>query len=190
MPPVLRHVIAVAASAVATVACTDTIAPGGGQRPDAAAVTCGEIQELPSEGTDHVPEGAPIESTTRPATSGSHYPSWLDPAARVIDQPVDEGLEGYAIHNLEHGYVFLYYRPALVPPDTLEALASLARFEEKVMLARYDRLPPDAAVALTAWQRLRLCSEAGDPDEMSGVARDFIKRFRGDTGVAPEPSGP
>jgi hypothetical protein len=190
MPPVLRHVIAVAASALIAVACTDAIAPGGSERPDAAAVTCGEIQELPSEGADHVAEGTPIEWATRPATSGQHYPSWLDPAARVIDQPVDEGLEGYAVHNLEHGYVFLYYRPALVPPATIQALAALARFEEKVMLARYDRLPAETAVALTAWQRLRLCSEAGDPDEMTGVARDFVERFRGQAGVAPEPSGP
>ena len=185
MRPVLRHVIA--AAVVALSACT--VEPGSGERSDAAAVTCDAIQELPSLGRSHVPEGAPIEPPSRPATSGSHYPSWLDPAGPVIDHPVDRGLEGYAVHNLEHGYVLMYYRPARVPPGTIDALAALARSEEKVMLAHYERLPPDAAVVLAAWQRLRICSEAGDADVMSGIARDFIERFRGDAGVAPEPSG-
>jgi Protein of unknown function (DUF3105) len=188
MRPVLRHVIAVAVAGLT--ACTDAIEPGGSERPDAAPVRCDAIQELPDQGRSHVPEGAPIDPASRPATSGPHFPSWLDPAGPVIDQPVDQGLEGYAVHNLEHGYVFMYYRHALVPPATFEALASLARSEEKVMLARYDRLPPGVAVALVAWQRLRLCSEAGGADEMTRIARDFIERFRGEAGVAPEPSGP
>ena len=180
----LRHVIA--AAVVALSACTR---PGSGERSDPAAVTCDAIQELPSLGRSHVPEGAPIEPPSRPATSGSHYPSWLDPAGPVIDHPVDRGLEGYAVHNLEHGYVLMYHRPARVPPGTIDALAALARSEEKVMLARYERLPPDGAVVFAAWKRLRICSEAGDAEVMSGIARDFIERFRGDAGVAPEPSG-
>jgi len=188
---VLARAIAVASSVLALAACAEP-APGagGGARPDAAALTCGEIQELPSEGQAHVQEGAPIEPASRPATSGPHYPSWLDPEARVIDQPVDQGLEGYAIHNLEHGYVFMYYRAEDVPPGTVEALAALARSEEKVMLARYDQLPPDGPLTFAAWQRLRTCSEAADQDGVTEVARDFIERFRGEAGVAPEPSGP
>ena len=174
----------------ALAACTDAIEPGGSERPDEAAVTCEAIRELPSEGRSHVPVGAPIEAASPPATSGPHYPSWLDPAGPVLDQPVDQGLEGYAVHNLEHGYVLMYYRPALVPPATIDALAALARTEEKVMLARYEQLPPKAAVAFVAWQRLRVCSEAGHPDGMVRVARDFIGRFRGDAGVAPQPQGP
>jgi hypothetical protein len=188
---VLAHTIAVTVSVLALAACAPDPAPGAGTGagPVAAAVTCGEIQELPSEGRAHIQEGAPIEPAARPATSGPHYPSWLDPAARVIDQPVDQDLEGYAIHNLEHGYVFMYYRADVVPPSTVEALAALARSEKKVMLARYDRLPADVAVAFAAWQRLRTCSRAGDDAGITEVARDFIERFRGEAGVAPEPSG-
>jgi hypothetical protein len=189
---VLPKAIAIAVSLLVLTACAPDPAPGasGAGRPDAPAVTCAEIQELPSQGRAHVQEGAPIEPASRPATSGPHYPSWLDPQARVIDQPVDQGLEGYAVHNLEHGYVLMYYRAEDVPPGPVEALAALARFEEKVMLARYDRLPPDVAVAFAAWQRLRTCTEAGDADGLTEVARDFIERFRGEAGVAPEPSGP
>lgn len=188
----LAKAIAVTASLSVLAACAGDPAPGagGGDRPDAAAVRCGSIQELPSEGQAHIQEGAPIEPASRPATSGPHYPSWLDPQARVIDQPIDEGLEGYAVHNLEHGYVFMYYRAEDVPPGTVEALAALARSEEKVMLARYGQLPPDAPLTLAAWQRLRTCSEAGDAADVTEVARDFIERFRGEAGVAPEPSGP
>jgi len=181
---------ALAGAALTLSACLGDAVPDAiGQPPDQAVVRCGEIQELPSEGRSHVPDGAPIEPASRPATSGAHYASWLDPAGEVIDQPVDHGLEGYAVHNIEHGYVFMYYRPALVPPATIDALAGLARSEDKVMLARYERLPPDAAVTLVAWQRLRVCTEAGDAAGMTVVARDFIERFRGDAGVAPEPSG-
>ena len=187
----LAHPIAVAVSILALAACAPDPGPGAeGAAGRGTAVACGEVQELPSEGRAHVEEGAPIEPPSRPATSGPHYPSWFDPADRVIDQPVDRDLEGYAVHNLEHGYVFMYYRATDVPPNTVDALAALARFEEKVMLARYDRLPADVTVAFTAWQRLLTCSEVGDADGVTEVASDFIERFRGDAGVAPEPSGP
>lgn len=186
----LAHTIAAAIAVLALMACGPDREPDAAAGPDPDTLTCGEVQELPSEGKEHVQEGAPIEPASRPATSGPHYPSWLDPADRVIDHPVDRDLEGYAVHNLEHGYVFMYYRATDVPPSTIDALAALARFEEKVMAARYDQLPADAAVAFTAWQRLLTCSEAGDADGLTEVARDFIERFRGDAGVAPEPAGP
>jgi Protein of unknown function (DUF3105) len=187
---VLAHTIGVAVAVLALTACAPDRGPDAAGGRDPAELTCGEVQELPNEGTEHVQEGAPIEPASRPATSGPHYPSWLDPADRVIDHPVDRDLEGYAVHNLEHGYVFMYYRATDVPPSTIEALAALARFEEKVMVARYDQLPADAAVAFTAWQRLLTCSETGDEDGLTEAARDFIERFRGDAGVAPEPAGP
>lgn len=182
--------VALAIAALTLSGCLgDAVPDASSGPPDQPVVTCGPIRELPDQGRSHVPEGAPIEPPSRPATSGPHYPSWLDPAGPVIDQPVDQGLEGYAVHNLEHGYVFMYYRAARVPPATIDALAALATSEEKVMLARYEQLPQDAAVAFVAWQRLRICSEVGAADRVTQLARDFIERFRGDAGVAPEPSG-
>lgn len=161
-------------------------------RADAAAqaIGCGEIQDLPSEGRAHLAPGEPPPAYgTRPATSGTHSPSTLPPDVSVYDQPVPEPL---AVHNLEHAYVFLYYRdggPDALPQDVVDGLADLARDEGKVILAPHPELDEGTSLALTAWTKLQECPGVSDADQAVLAARGFIQRFRG-TDNAPEPAAP
>lgn len=156
----------------------------------AGDLRCTGVQELPSEGIEHLAEGAsPPPYATRPAASGVHAASPLPADVHVYTEPVPEAA---AIHNLEHAYVLIYYRTdggGTLPADVVDALAVLAQSESKVILAPYPALDPGVALALVAWQRLQECAATDDSGAAVQVARGFISEFRGG-GVAPEPSGP
>lgn len=88
-------------------------------RPQAASVPMlGE--KLPDQGYDHVPVGTQVQYRTSPPASGPHYPSPVPAGVYPNGLPV-----GFWVHNLEHGYVVLLYRPPL--PDAL-----LMQFREMV----------------------------------------------------------
>lgn len=160
------------------------------ERADAAAQSlgCGEIQDVPGEGRGHIqPGSSPPTYGTRPATSGPHSGSALPPNVRVYDEEVPEAL---AVHNLEHAYVFVYYRAegqGALPQNIRDELADLARGEQKVILAPYSQLPEGTSLSFVAWTKLQECSGVTDGDAAVLAAQGFIKRFRGTTN-APEPS--
>jgi hypothetical protein len=82
-----------------------------------------------------------------------------------------------AVHSLEHGAIWVTYRPDL-PPDQVDRLRTLAHDESKVLVSPYADLP--ARVVVSSWGRqLRLDSA---DDERLG---QFVRRFRGH---APEPN--
>jgi uncharacterized protein DUF3105 len=122
-----------------------------------------------------------------PATVGRHSsPLPADP--HVYDQPIPEA---NAVHNLEHGYVIIYYAKRgdhALPDEIVTALEGLARSETKVLMAPY----PDLAnsLDLAAWRKLQSCDPPpqADPDDAVTVARGFIEQFRAG-GLAPEPAG-
>ncbi|HVM12396.1 MAG TPA: DUF3105 domain-containing protein [Actinomycetota bacterium] len=168
------------------------------QAADAAAerIGCEAIVERDEKGRSHEP---PYEYTERPATSGSHAPSTLDPAVSVYDDPIDVpagdqgvSLEPQAVHNLEHAYVIMYYRsegPQALPDAVVQRLTQLAEREEKVILAPYSQLPQGTSLTLAAWTRVQQCPAVRDAGAAEQVARGFIQRFRGG-GDAPEPTAP
>lgn len=162
------------------------------ERADAAAeaIGCGEIQNQPSQGRDHV--DTPPEYTQTPATSGPHSSAPLPGDQHVYTEPLDApGVEFRAVHNLEHAYVIIYYRaegPEALSPDMVDALADLARGEQKVFLAPYAELPEGTSLAFAAWTKLLECPRVSDSDSAVLVAQGFVKRFRG-TSNAPEPNG-
>ena len=84
-----------------------------------------------------------------------------------------------AVHSLEHGAVWITYRPDL-PPDQVDRLRSLAEEEAKVLLSPFDDLP--APVVASAWGR-QLQFDSTE-DERLG---QFVRRFRN---AAPEPGAP
>lgn len=77
---------------------------------------CGPLRA--DEGNAHVPPGTRVTYATNPPSSGPHYGRWV--ASGLYDQPVDP--RGY-VHNLEHGWVVLLYRPDADPAiiETLRA---------------------------------------------------------------------
>jgi uncharacterized protein DUF3105 len=106
-----------------------------------------------------------------PPVGGPHDPVWLDCGA--YDAPVrDEN----AVHDLEHGTVWISYEPGLAPDD----VATLQReLPQNGLLAPYDGLP--APVVVTVWERQLRLTGADDP--RLGL---FLARF-GDGHTAPEP---
>jgi cyclophilin family peptidyl-prolyl cis-trans isomerase len=107
-----------------------------------------------------------------PPVGGAHAPIWQE--CEFYDAPVRNE---HAVHSLEHGAVWIAYRPDL-DPDTVEMLAGLTdRFE--VLVSPYPGL--DVPVVATAWGiQLRLAQA----DE--AVLRDFVDEYR-DGPDAPEP---
>lgn len=81
-----------------------------------------------------------------------------------------------AVHSLEHGAVWITYRPDLAS-DQVDRLRALAEDEGKVLVSPYEDLP--APVVVSSWGRQLLLDSAED-DRLG----QFVQRFRND---APEP---
>ena len=94
-----------------------------------------------------------VDYPTSPPAGGPHDPAWLD--CGVYDEPVrDEN----AVHDLEHGTVWISYRPGLDADD----VDSLARaLPDNGILAPYDDLA--APVVITVWERQLLLTGVDDP---------------------------
>jgi hypothetical protein len=121
-----------------------------------------------------------------PATAGPHSQA-LPPDPAVYDQPVPEA---NVVHNLEHGYVLLYYASEgenALPDDVRSDLEDLAESEEEIIMAPYPDLA--SGMAMVAWRELQTCDpgEEADPEDAVTVARAFIEEFKNGP-LSPEPA--
>lgn len=133
-------------------------------------------------GRSHIASGTPGSGyNSNPPTSGNH---WGSPAkAGIYDKQLpDEQL----IHNLEHGYVWISYRPGNnnaeasagagqstgVSEDVINELKKIVEADNwKVILEPREK--NDKVIALAAWGRL-LNLDNPDYDKV----KDFIKTYR------------
>lgn len=133
----------------------------------AAEVGCTDVEELPDLGGGHL-AGDPAALAAndpatlypdRPTTSGRHLPSVA--LSGVYDERIDERL---LLHNLEHGYVNVYYSPD-APQETIDAVKAYGQEQldagvGKVIVAPYDEpLPDEAAFSMVAWDFRQSCQE-------------------------------
>jgi hypothetical protein len=191
----------IAAAVVAAVGTTIFVFTRQGREEAAEAeaaanrLSCSPIQTK----QDEVDEAAALDQETLhsppfaqgqngvPVTAGPHATP-LPPQPPVYQQPIPEE---NAVHNLEHGYVVIYYaaegQNALADPIR-SRLEDLANGEEKVLMAPYRGLA--ASFDLVAWGKLQTCSppQDADPDDAATVADFFVSEFRSG-GLAPEPQG-
>lgn len=160
----------------------------------AGEIGCGRILsddagDLVDQGSEHVPQ--PPEYENVPATSGPHFQEWLPPGESVYDVPFDPAFEFRAVHNLEHGYVIMYYEQegeGALDQETLDELTSLARSQRKVIIAPYPNLQEDEDLVFVAWNRAQRCDVSGAPaGDVREVAEYFVDRFR-EGSEAPEPN--
>jgi hypothetical protein len=96
----------------------------------------------------------------RPPVGGPHSPVWLN--CGIYTAPV---CSVSAVHSLEHGAVWVTYRPDL-PTAAVSQLRSLVREESPrkrhyVILSPYPGLP--ASVVASAWGRQLRLASASDP---------------------------
>ncbi len=110
-----------------------------------------------------------------PPAGGPHDPVWL--TCGIYPAPVrDEN----AVHSLEHGAVWITYRPDL-PSDQVEVLRWLARGKHHMILSPYPGLP--APVVASAWGRQLRLADASDPR-----LNQFVDAYRAGP-QAPEKGG-
>lgn len=105
-------------------------------------------ERVPGQGTTHIQMGQSHPAyNSNPPTSGWHLPQtvqWGLPRTEIPDE--------FAVHNLEHGGIWITYQD---PRDgnlvkKLEALAS--RYPTKIIVS--PRPTTDSAIAVVAWERL------------------------------------
>lgn len=102
-----------------------------------------------------------------PPVGGTHNDAWQNCMGDVYDAPI---ANEHAVHSLEHGAVWITYRPDL-PKDQVEKLAERVRGKEKMMMSPYEGL--DAPISLQAWG-YQLKVDNADDERID----EFIKALR------------
>jgi hypothetical protein len=107
-----------------------------------------------------------------PPVGGPHNVAWQN--CGVYKEPVHNE---HAVHSLEHGAVWITYRPDL-PADQVQRLASLAA-GDYMLVSPYPGLP--VPVIATAWNHQIRLDGAGDPRLVA-----FIDEYRNNPRNTPE----
>jgi hypothetical protein len=113
----------------------------------------------------------PVDYPQDPPAGGPHAPAWQKCA--VYDAPVRNE---NAVHSLEHGAVWITYRPDL-PESDREILAKLAEDQRYVLISPYPGL--EDPVVASAWGAQLRLDDTSDPRLQA-----FIDRYAGN---GPEP---
>lgn len=158
----------------------------------AKAAGCSGVDSPASDapGGLHLASGASYSYSQHPPTSGYHDPVPLPiPSDHVFTAPVQET---HAVHNIEHGEIFIYYRDqgdGALPPAVVAALKKVVGLpsNKNTLLAPYrDFSDPKTALAFTAWNKLQTCPGTITAAQATSVAYGFEYAFAC-TGNAPEP---
>jgi hypothetical protein len=99
---------------------------------------------------------APVFYPQVPPVGGTHNPVWQQ--CTFYSEPVQNEK---AVHSLEHGAIWITYRPD-VPAADVDTLAALARSRKDVLVSRWDTGLP-SPVVVTAWGRQLRLDSVGDP---------------------------
>ena len=139
--------------------------------------------EIPDQGRNHIDVGAEHpDYNSNPPTSGPHYEKWESKGIYKEQRP-DEGL----VHNLEHGYIWISYRPDAAP-EIIKQLENFYGLGKKIIVE--PRKENDKLIALAAWNRLDKfdpeLSEKLNDAELKRID-DFIDEY---INKGPEPNAP
>ena len=120
--------------------------------------------------TGHTEDPVTYEQT--PPAGGEHAPAWLN-CGTYEDPVTDEN----AVHSMEHGAVWVTYRPDL-PADQVQTLRQSVP-DTYMVLSPFEGLP--APVVASAWGKQLSLNGVDDPR-----LAEFIREFR-QSPQAPEP---
>jgi Protein of unknown function (DUF3105) len=142
-----------------------------------------EVQDA-QQANEHVEPYASGEAGV-PAFGGNHTGGVLNPEPKVYTQQPPEQT---AIHNLEHGYVIVYYAAEgenALDAELVAALEALVNGESQVLMSPYDGLAEP--LYFVAWGARQACDPPDDAsaDDAVDVAEGFIAEWR-DGEFAPE----
>ena len=102
----------------------------------------------------HVSDGVAVDYPQTPPVGGDHWNAWLECGVYGGEVP-DE----YAVHDLEHGSVWITYRPDEVDEAGVEALAEV--LPQNGIMSPYPT--QEAPVVLTVWGAQLAVLGADDP---------------------------
>lgn len=111
------------------------------------------VAEFPDLPREHVTE--PVAYEQDPPVGGQHAPVWTN--CGVYGQPVSSE---QSVHSLEHGAVWITYRPDL-SAEQVQRLNDLVAGEDYALLSPYPGLA--TPVAASAWGVQLLADDASDP---------------------------
>jgi len=117
------------------------------------------------EVTDRLHVTEPVVYPQNPPVGGNHW--WIWQNCGFYDQPI---ANEYAVHSLEHGAVWITYRPDL-PQAQLDKLHRLAQRESYVLVSPMTPLP--TAVVASAWDRQLQLDSADNPK-----LEEFVHTFQ------------
>jgi hypothetical protein len=107
----------------------------------------------------------PVLYPESPPVAGPHSPVWQN--CGFYSGPI---ANEHGVHSMEHGAVWITYRPDLAPSQ-VAALRTLARRQSYVLVSPYPDLP--APVVASAWNRQLRVTSADDPR-----LDQFLRLFR------------
>ena len=113
-----------------------------------------------------------VKYVETPPIGGFHHPSWQN--CGIYTVPIHNE---HAVHSLEHGAVWITYRPDL-PADQVKQLHDIAS-DDYMLLSPYPGLP--APIVANAWNhqiRLERADDARLPQ--------FISRYKNNPSTTPE----
>lgn len=127
-----------------------------------------------NQGQEHVALGNEFMYNSNPPTSGPHY---AQPANwEIYDYEVNDGI---FIHNLEHGGIWISYRPT-ISAQAMEDLKSIVNEFRGSQIVMAPRASNDTDVAVAAWTQLLKFDLTGDglSDEQKDEIRAFYKALK------------
>jgi Protein of unknown function (DUF3105) len=124
------------------------------------------------EGAQH--QVGPIKYDISPPVAGPHNGAWQRCMGNVYDAPI---ASEHAVHSLEHGAVWVTYRPDL-PKDQVDALAAKVNGQEYMLMSPFEGL--DVPISLQAWGYQLKVDNASD-----SRVDEFIKSLRVNASIEP-----
>ena len=174
-------VTGVAVVAVGAVVALVAWTGGGGGAGGVAATgtppasTPADVRTFEVRSRDHV--SGPVAYPQTPPVGGAHDPTWQNCGFYGESVVAERG-----VHSLEHGAVWITYRPGLAA-DQIDVLRRLAASQTHILVSAWDGELGSPVVA-SAWGRQLGLASAGDP-----ALAEFVRSFR--TGPqTPEPGAP
>lgn len=144
--------------------------------------------ETPVTGTpsrEHLSPGQTYTYDTEPATSGPHASPLPDDPHVYTEMPPETAL----VHNLEHAFVNIYYRPdgdGALPQDVIDTLTTFANAHARTILSPHTSLPDGVSLAYTAWNKLLTCPSTISATQAGTLAQGWWDSFACSSN-APEP---
>jgi hypothetical protein len=144
----------------------------------ASELNCTEVEEQgAAQLNEHVEPFAQGESGV-PAFGGNHTPGALPADPKVYQQQPPEET---AIHNLEHGYVIVYYSDEdenALDDEIVSALEDMVSDQTEVLMSPYAGL--SEPVHFLAWGARQACDPPADsdPEDIVFLAEAFIDEWK------------